>query len=53
MIYGADTWALTAQAKNKLGATQTKLKRSMFNMTYRERKTNIWVRERGKGHKRD
>ncbi|KAK2191276.1 hypothetical protein NP493_56g03004 [Ridgeia piscesae] len=41
MTYGAETWAFTTQAKNKLAATQTKMARSMLNITYRDRKTNI------------
>ena len=43
MTYGAETWAPSTQAKNKLAAAQTKL-----NITYRNRKTNIWVREKTK-----
>ena len=48
MKYGAETWALTTQAKNKLAAAQTKMERSMLNITYWIRKTNIWVREKTK-----
>ena len=48
MTYGAETWKLTKQAQNKLAAAQTKLDRSMLNITYKDRKTNIWVRERTK-----
>ncbi|MEG7522734.1 MAG: hypothetical protein M3H12_06490, partial [Chromatiales bacterium] len=44
MTYGAETWTLTNQAKNKLVAAQTKMEISMLNITYRDRKTNIWVR---------
>ena len=36
------------QAQNKLAAAQTKIERSMLNITYKYRKTNIWVRERTK-----
>ena len=43
-----ETWAVTTQAKNKLAAAQTKMERSMLNITYRDRKTNIWVREKTK-----
>ena len=39
---------LTKQAQNKLVASHTKLERSMLNITYKDRKTNIWVRERRK-----
>ena len=48
MTYGAETWTLTKQAQNKLAAAQTKMERSMLNITYKDRKTNIWVRERTK-----
>ena len=48
MTYGAETWTLTKQARNKLAAAQTKMERSMLNITYKDRKTNIWVRERTK-----
>ena len=44
--YGAETW--TKQAQNKLAAAQTKMERSMLNNTCRDRRTNIWVRERKK-----
>ena len=37
MAYGAETWALTTQAKNKLAAVQTKMERSMLNITYRDK----------------
>ena len=46
--YGAEKWNLTKQAQNKLTAAQTKMERSMLNTTYKDRKTNIWVRERTK-----
>ena len=46
MTYGVETWAFTTPAKNKLAAAQTKMDRSMSNITYQDRKTNIWVREK-------
>ena len=46
--YGAETWTLTKLAQNKLAAAQTKMERSMLNITYKDRRTNIWVRERTK-----
>ena len=46
--YGAETWTLTKQAQNKLAAAQTKMERNMLNITYKDRRTNIWVRERTK-----
>ena len=48
MTYGAETRTLTKQAQNKLAAAQTKMERSMLNITYKDRRTNIWVRERKK-----
>ena len=48
MTYGAETWTLTKQAQNKLAAAHTKMERSMLNVTYKDRMTNIWVRERTK-----
>ena len=48
MTYGAETWTLTKQAQNKLAVAQTKMERSMLNITYKDRKTNIWVREKTK-----
>ena len=48
MTYGAETWTLTKHAQNKLAAAQTKMERSMLNITYKDRRTNIWVRERTK-----
>ena len=47
MTYGTGTLALT-QAKNKLAAAQLKMERSMVNITYRDRKANIWVRKKTK-----
>ena len=44
--YGAYTWTLTKKAHYKLSAAQTELKRSMLNITFNDRNTNIWVRER-------
>ena len=48
MTYSTETWALTTHAKNKLATAQTKMERSMLNITYRERKTSICVREKTK-----
>ena len=48
MTYGAETLTLTKQAQNKLAAAQTNMERSMLNITYKVRRTNIWVRERTK-----
>ncbi|KAK2170908.1 hypothetical protein NP493_1123g00009 [Ridgeia piscesae] len=36
ITYSADTWALPTHAKNKLAAAQTKIDRSILNITYQE-----------------
>ena len=45
---GAETWTLTKQAQKILAAAQTKMERGMLNITYKDRRPNIWVRERTK-----
>ena len=48
MTYGAETRTLTSQAKSKPAVAQTKMERSMLNITYRDRKTSIWIIEKTK-----
>ena len=48
MTYGAETWTLTNQAQNKRAAAQIKMERSILNITYKDRKNNIWVSGRTK-----
>ena len=48
MAFGAETWTITNQAKNKLAATHTVMEKNMLNITYRDRKTIIWVLEKTK-----
>ncbi len=48
MPYGAETWTLTKQAQNKLATAQTKMERSMLNITYKDRKTNTGSESRQK-----
>ena len=48
VAYGVETWTPTTQAQKNLAAAQTKMERSKLNITYKDRKTNIWVRERTK-----
>ena len=59
MTYGAETWALTTQAKNKLVAAQTKMERIILNITCRtgkryenRQRSQTWVNksETGSGH---
>ena len=47
VTYGAETWALITQSKNRLSAAQTKMERFVKH-TYPDRKKNIWVREKTK-----
>ena len=47
-IHSADTWILTKQAQNKIAAAQTKMERSILNIAYKDRKINVWVREKTK-----
>ena len=48
MTFIAETSALTTHTKRQLAAAPTKMERIMLNITYRYRKTNIWVREKTK-----
>ena len=48
--YGAETWTLTKQAQNKLAAAQTKMEIKILNITYNDRKPNIWVQGEDKSH---
>ena len=41
MTCGGETWTLNSQAQKKLAATQTKMERSMLDITHRDRKTRI------------
>ena len=52
MTYGAYTWALT-QARETLAAAQTKMERSMLNITYRDRKNKHLSKRKDKGHRCD
>ena len=53
MTYGAETWALTIQAKNKLAAAQTKMERSMLSIIYRTRRKKHMNKRKDKGCRRD
>jgi len=48
MTYDVETRTHTSQAKSKLAVAQTKMERSMLNITYRDRKTSLWVLEKTK-----
>ena len=47
MTHGAETWTLTKQAQNKLAAEYTKMDRRMLNITYKDIRTNVCIREGG------
>ena len=53
MTHGAETWALTTQAKNKLAAAQTKMERSMLNMYIPGQKNKYLGKRKDKSHRRD
>ena len=53
MTYGAETQAPTIYAKNKLAATQTKMERSMLNITFRDRKNKHLGKRKDQAHGRD
>ena len=48
MTYGAETWTLTTKMEKKLSAAQHNMERNMLNITYKDRKTNKWVRDQTK-----
>ncbi|KAG1714568.1 N-acetylgalactosamine kinase [Nymphon striatum] len=48
MTYASETWTLTTKMERKLAATQHNMERSMLNITYKDRKTNRWIREQTK-----
>ena len=44
MTYGAEVWTLTGKMANSLAVAQRKMERRIIGITYRDRKTNLWVR---------
>ena len=46
--YGSDTWNLTKQQTLKLRTMQRAHERIMLNITWRDRKTTQWIREKTK-----
>ena len=50
MTYAAETWTLSSKMEKKLAAAQHNMERSMLNITYKDRKTNKWVREQTNTH---
>ena len=48
MTYGAETWAVTNKMDKKIAAAQYNMERNMLGITYKDRKTNKWIREQTK-----
>lgn len=48
MTYASETWTLTIKMERKLAAAQHNMERSMLNITYKDHKTNKWIREQTK-----
>lgn len=46
--YAAETWTLTSKMERKLAASQHNMERSILSITYKDRKTNKWIREQTK-----
>ena len=44
MTYGAEAWTLTEKMENNLAVAQRKMERRILGISYRDRKTNLWVR---------
>ncbi len=45
VTYAAETWTLTTKSEKKLKAAQYNIERNMLGISYKDRKTNEWVRE--------
>ena len=48
MTYGSETWSLTASQENKLQVAQRSMERKILGVTWQDRKSNAWIRERTK-----
>ena len=48
MTYGSETWSLTASQENKLQVAQRSMGRKILGVTWQDRKSNAWIRERTK-----
>ena len=45
IIYGCECWTMSTKMEKKLGAAQRNMERSILGITYKDKKTNIWVRK--------
>ena len=48
VTYGCETWNLTASQENKLQVAQRAMERKILGVTWQDRKSNSWLRERTK-----
>jgi len=48
MTHGEEIWILTTKMEKKLSAAQHNMELNMFNITYKDQKTNKWVRDQTK-----
>ena len=48
MTYGTETWTLTTKMEKKLSSAQHNMERNVPSITYKDRKTNKWVRDQTK-----
>ena len=46
LLYGCEAWTLTAQLEKKISTFESKQHRKLLGISYRERKTNEYVREK-------
>ena len=48
MTYGSETWSLTKSQENKMLVALRSMERKILGVTWRDRKSNNWIRERTK-----
>ena len=48
MTYGSETWVLSKTLLKKLASSQSKMERRILGITWKDKKTNIWVRNQTK-----
>ena len=46
ILYGCETWTITARNEKKIAAFETKQFRKLLGISYRERRTNEYVRQK-------
>ena len=48
MTYGSETWSMTKAIQRRLASAQRSIERSMIGVSWRDHKTNEWVRNKSK-----